>query len=73
MLEGTGVGGWGNWVMDIGEGMCCNEHWILYKTDESQTCTPKTNNALYVNFKKMEKKKLEVHSHKGVYLSMLHE
>ena len=39
------VGGvMGNWVMDIGEGMCCNEHWVLYKIDESQTCTSETNN-----------------------------
>ena len=48
-LRVAGGEGWGNWVMDIGEGMCCNEHWVLYKTDESQTCTPETNNTLYVN------------------------
>ena len=40
--------GWGKWVMDIREGMCCNEHWVLYETDESQTYTPETNNTLYV-------------------------
>lgn len=26
-----------------------NEHQVLYKTDESQTCTPETSNTLYVN------------------------
>ena len=47
-VEGGGRG-WGGWVMDIGEGMCYGEHWVLCKTDESQTCTPETNNILYVN------------------------
>jgi len=40
---GEGMGGWGNWVMDIKEGMCCNEHWVLCKTDESLTSTSETN------------------------------
>ena len=44
-----GGGGMGNWVMDVGEGMCCNEYWVLCKTDESQTCTSETNNTLYVS------------------------
>ena len=49
--------GWGGWVMDIGEGMCYGECHELCKTDESQTCTPETNNTLYVNVKKLEKKR----------------
>ena len=40
------VGGWGNWVMDIKEGTWYNEHWVLYKTDESLTSTSETNNTL---------------------------
>ena len=44
---------WGGWVMDIGEGMCDGKCCELCKTDESQTCTSETNNAVYVNFKKM--------------------
>ena len=50
--QGGGMGGWGDWVMDTGEGMCCGECRVLCKTDESQTCTPETNNMLYVNNKK---------------------
>ena len=41
--------------MDTGEGMCYGEHCELCKTDESQTCTPETNNTLYVNLKKRKK------------------
>ena len=33
--------------MDTGEGMCYGECRELRKTDDSQTCTPGTNNALY--------------------------
>ena len=47
------VAGWGGWVMDIGEGMCYGEHCELCQTDESQTCTPETNNTLYVNKKRI--------------------
>ena len=43
--------------MDIGEGMCNGECCELCKTDESQTCAPDTNNTLYVNFLKKERKK----------------
>ena len=43
--------GWGGWVMDTEEGMYYGERCELCKTDESQTCTPKTNNTLYVNKK----------------------
>ena len=48
--EGRGMIGWlgdGHW-----EGMCCNEHWVLYKTDESQTCNPEINNILYIKKRK---------------------
>ena len=41
--------GWGNWVMDIKGGMRCNEHWVLYKIDESLTSTSETDNTLNVN------------------------
>lgn len=27
----------------------CNEHWVLYGTDESLGSTPETSNILYVN------------------------
>jgi len=43
------VGGWGNWVMGIKEGTWCDEHWVLYATDESLNSTPETNKTLYVN------------------------
>lgn len=32
---GEGAGGWGDGGVDIGEGVCCNDHWLLYKTDQS--------------------------------------
>ena len=35
--------------MDIKEGSRCNEHWILYKTDESLNTTSEANNTPYVN------------------------
>ena len=34
--------------MRIKEGTC-DEHWVLYITDESLNSTPETNNTLYVN------------------------
>jgi len=34
--------------MDINEGTWCNEHWVLYATDESLNSTPETNDILYV-------------------------
>ena len=39
----VGVGGWGNWVMSIKEGTQCDEHWMLYATDEILNSTSKTN------------------------------
>ena len=43
--------GWGgvNWAMGIEEGTWCNEHWVLYATDESLNSTHEANNTLYVN------------------------
>ena len=42
-------GGWGKWVMVVKEGTC-DEHWVLYVSDESLNCTPETNITLYVNY-----------------------
>ena len=42
-------GGWGNWVMGIKESAWCNEHWVLYATDESLNSTCETNNTLCVS------------------------
>jgi len=36
------------WVMDIKEGTC-DEHGVLYISDESLNSTPETNIMLYVN------------------------
>ena len=47
------MGGWGNWVMGIEKGTWWNEHWVFYKTDESQTLT--SNNTLYVNWLNLNK------------------
>ena len=41
-------GGRSNWVMGIKKGIWCNEHWVLYATDESLNSTSVTNNTLYV-------------------------
>ena len=35
--------------MGIKEGTCCDEHWMLYVSDESQISTPETNIMRYVN------------------------
>ena len=43
-----GVGGWGNRVMGIKEGTCCDEHWVLYATNELLNTTTKTYDVLYV-------------------------
>ena len=42
-------GEWARWVMGLKEGTC-DEHWVLYVSDESRnsTSTPETNMALYV-------------------------
>ena len=41
-------GGWANWVMGSKEGIC-EEHWVLYASDESLNSTSKTNITLFVN------------------------
>ena len=41
--------GWAKWVMGIKEGTCCDEHWMLYISDESLNSNPETNTTLYVN------------------------
>lgn len=39
------------WVMGVNEGMCRDEHWVFYISDELLDLTPETNNTLYVKFK----------------------
>ena len=41
-------GGWTRWVMGIKEATC-DEHWVLYGSDESLNSTFETNVALYVD------------------------
>jgi len=43
-------GGCTRWVMDIKGGTCCDEHWVLYVSDESLNSTPETDMTLYVNW-----------------------
>ena len=42
MMEGGGRG-WAKWVMGIKEGTFCDEHCVLYVSDESLNYTPETN------------------------------
>ena len=43
------VGGrWAKWVMGVKEGTC-DEHWLLYVSDELLNSTPETNITIYVN------------------------
>ena len=44
--EGRGVGRGSNRVMDIKEGTCCDEYWVLYITNESLNTASKTNDVL---------------------------
>ena len=46
-MEG-GVWGWARWVIGNKEGTC-DEHWVLYVSDESLNSIPETNITLYVN------------------------
>ena len=39
--------GWAKWVMGIES--TCEEHWVLYVSDESINSVPETNITLYVN------------------------
>lgn len=54
-MEGRGVGGRGNWVMNSNEGRSYNVHWVLYKTDELLKSTFEANtlnvNSLSINLK----------------------
>lgn len=34
-------------LRDIGVGMCCNEHGVLCKTDESPNSASETNNTIF--------------------------
>ena len=36
-------GEWARSVMDIKEGTCSDEHWVLYVSDESLNSIPETN------------------------------
>jgi len=42
-FRGKGGKGRGNRVIGIEEGTCCDEHWVLYLTNESFNATSKTN------------------------------
>ena len=46
--EAGGRGGWVKQVMGIKEGPC-DEHWMLYVSDELLNSTPETNITLHVN------------------------
>ena len=61
-MEG-GDGGWARGVMGIKEGTC-DEHWVLYVSNESLNSTPEPNIALYVNynFKKSQYKPTTIKS-----------
>ena len=39
------------WVMNVKEGTCNDEHWVLYVGDESLNSIPKTNIALQLELK----------------------
>jgi len=47
VTEQKGVGEWGGRVMAIKEGTCCDEHWVLYMTNELLNTTTKTYDILY--------------------------
>ena len=51
------VRGWAKWVMDIKEGTCWDEHWVLYVSDKSLNSTPETITTLYVNLYLKRKRK----------------
>ena len=37
-------------MTDIKENTCCDEHWVLYISDESVNSTPELNIPLHVNY-----------------------
>ena len=45
-LRIDGGGEKGKWVMDIEEGICLDEHWVLYGSNESWEYTPNTKSIL---------------------------
>ena len=48
VTRGEVGGGWARWVMGIKEGVCCDEHWVLFVNSKLNS-TPETNLTLYVN------------------------
>ena len=46
-VRGREGGGWGNFMMGIKEGTCCDENRVLYATNESLNTTSKTNDVLF--------------------------
>ena len=40
---------WAKLMMGIKEGICCDEPWVLYVSDELLNSTPENNITLYVN------------------------
>ena len=47
MNGGGGEGERVKWVMDIEEGTCWDEHWVLYVSDTSWESTSETKSTLY--------------------------
>ena len=41
------VGERGKWVMGIEDGICWDEQWVLYVSDESWESTPEAKSTLY--------------------------
>ena len=48
-------GEWATWVMVLMEDTC-EEHWVLYVSEESLNSTPEINIVLYVNQLEFKKK-----------------
>ena len=42
-------GGWARWVVGVTEHTCCDEHWVLYVSDEPLKSFPETNTAQYIH------------------------
>ena len=40
---------WDKWVMGIKEGICWDEHWVIYVSDESLGSTPEAKTTLFVS------------------------
>ena len=52
-----GGGRRGKWMMDIKEGTCWEEHWVLYVSDESLGSTPEAKTTLHVDSLEIKLKK----------------